>query len=492
MITTTKPPELVGYRAAHKRVSTERGPAWAESCQDCGHGADEWSYDHSDRDELEAGDSANLGAPYSLSPERYQARCKACHVRFDKAAARERQGIVDDSPALTMFEDDEAPQGISPIEVSWYFRKFYREESRGLPDEPLSDVRDLLGAFITAQNPADLDMITLWIAGTHLAARGVSNTIPRLAIVAPSYGAGKSTALDFVRRLSHKGETVTSNVSDALIPRILQSEGFTTLCIDEADRVIKPENAGTMAVLNAGWQRGATARINQPSSDGGWTPSKIDVFSPVAMAGNGLRIAADVRERTLTVRLIKSAGVAEARWNEGLQGVDDRLRGRLSAWADRASRDVRVKRPRVPDGLAGRDRDRWSLLLSAGRGTGGSWVTKAEALAVADRDARAAEAAAVGVAPNHQLAFDLFKVWRQGELAVGTRDLADRLIVENPEVWGAPSGKLLTPTSLGWRLSQFYGVSPQQRGRVRGFSLADVRRVWQAVSIPYDPDPEDR
>ncbi len=486
-VTTSQQPKRVGYRAMHYRVAAERGPAWTETCADCGEGADEWSYDHLDPDELEAEDAANLGAPYSLEVEHYVPRCGSCHARFDKRMARERQGIVDDAAVMTMFEDGAEAGPVMPIEFGWLVRKFYRE-CRGMPDDPLSDLRELLCMYISTQDKADLDALALWIAHTHLAARGVGTVTPRLSITAPSYGAGKSTALDFVRRLSHRGELITSTVSDALLPRLLQTEGFVTVCIDEADRVLKAENAGTMSVLNAGWQRGATTWVNQPANDGGWKPAKIETFSAVAFAGNGTRLAADVRQRMITVRLIKSDDMPEARWDGALQGVDDRLRARLGAMAERASHDVRVRNVRIPGGLEGRDRDRWSLLLATARAVGGPWVTKAEAMALADRDARAAEAAALGVAPNHQLAFDLFAVWREGETTVSTTELVERLIVHSPELWGVPSGKVLTVMSLGYRLREFYGVTPQQRNRVRGYSLPDIRKVWRAVSIPYDTE----
>jgi hypothetical protein len=470
----------VGYRAAHKRVQSERGPAWLGDCADCGEGADEWSYDHNDLHELEATDNANLGALYSLDAARYSPRCKACHVRFDLARAAERRG-----------EAVRVPDGwlqFLPV-AGWQLRQMYRQ-SRGLPDDPVSDLRDLLGMFITAQDASDLDMVALWIAGTHLVAQGVGNAFPRLAIVAPSYGAGKSTLLDVIARTGHRGELVTSSITDALIPRLLQSEGSVTLCLDEADKTLRPENAGAVAVLNAGWQRGATARINQPTDGGGWAPAKIDVFAPIALAGNGVRLAADTRERTLTARLVRADGAPEMRWADELSGADDQLRRRLEQWAKEAAKDSRVRRPTIPEGLRGRDRDRWSVLISAARGVGGSWVRVAERLAIADRDRRAAEAAAAGVAPNEQLAYDLFAVWRDGDEWTATAALVDRLAVINPELWGVPSGRPLSAKSLGWKLREYYGLVPGRFGvgadRQRGFCAAEVRKAWQAVGLIGD------
>ncbi len=404
MMTTPPRPEAearpIGYRAAHARVAAERGLATRWPCEDCLKPAADWSYDHADPDELTATDAANLGAAYSLDLNHYQPRCRPCHVALDKAHAKRARG-----------EAQPVPEGLEARhwagELSWELRRFYRA-SKGLPDDPGTDVRELLGSFVTAQDESDLDLVTLWILATHLAAHGVGHAIPRLKIVAPSYGAGKSTLLEFIARISHDGEVVSSTVTDALLPRILQTKGYSTLCLDEADKTIRPESANAMAILNAGWQRGGTARINQPNTAGGWTPTKVDVFSPIAMAGNGVRLPADVDQRAITIRLERNEGAPEARWHDELAGVDERLQARIAAWAEDASRDPTVRRPALPEGLTGRDRDRWEILLSAAAAIGSDWPERAAALALADKANREAERAANGTAPNEQLLYDLF------------------------------------------------------------------------------------
>lgn len=465
------------YRAMHKRVATERGPAWAEQCADCGEDATEWSYDHLDPDEVEATEADHLGARYSTDPGRYQARCKSCHVKFDRAYGE----------ALRAAGSDPTTGGSHYLpEVWWNLRAMFRE-SRGLYDEPVTDLRQLLGDFVAAQDEDSLDLVALWIAATHLAALGVGSSFPRLAIIAPSHGAGKSTLLDFVARLSHRGESITGVITDALLPRMLMAEGFMTVCFDEVDKTLRDSNVNAIAILNAGWQRGARSRVNMQDSDGQWKPQKFSVFAPVALAGNGVRIPHDTRDRTHTVRLVRSAGTPEVRWLDELEGVDTRLRARLEAWAADVARLARVRRPEVPDGLGGRDRDRWQVLLSAAHGVGGDWPQRVARMALADRDVRAEAAMADGPAPNEQLAFDLFAVWHEGETFNTTADLVERLIIHNAELWGMPSGKPLTAKSLTWRLTQFYGVASirtQRNGRQsRGYGLTGIQRVWKSVGL---------
>lgn len=73
----------VGYKAAHDRVRTRRGPARDHRCADCGEPARHWSYDHQDPNELLGTSGATTGIPYSADPSHYAPRCVPCHKRFD-------------------------------------------------------------------------------------------------------------------------------------------------------------------------------------------------------------------------------------------------------------------------------------------------------------------------------------------------------------------------------------------------------------------------
>lgn len=477
---------VIGYRAAHKRVEGEYGPAWMHECQECGNGAAEWAYDGLDSDELETPE----GLAYSTVPRFYLPLCIPCHREGDRTARDRRQrgqGV-----AVEWMPLGDSGLSVSGVpEAIWGARRRWRE-GLGLHDEPLSDVRQLLGMMIAPQSEADLDVVTLWVAATHLSARGIGWHIPRLAIVAPSFGAGKSTLLEYVCKLAHAGHKVDGNITDALIPRLLQGYGFVTLCFDEVEKTLRPENVGAAAVLNSGWTRDASTLINQPTDGGGWLPAKVPLFAPVVLAGNGIRLAADTLQRTITVRLTRSESPTLTDW-EAMNPVLERLRGRLADWAEDAARDVRVKRPKVPEGVKGRDRDRWSVLLSAARGAGGRWLEPARALALADTAERAAEAEALGVAPNEQLAYDLVTAWEadgSGQLVprMPTRKLIERLILANSELWGPAAAKPLTERGLGGKLRQFYGVHPIRWGggstKVRGYALADIRgKVWANYGI---------
>ena len=75
----------VGYGTAHERVRAFRGSAAEHMCVDCGGNAAQWSYNHSDPEEIVSTESYADGLPYSVDPSYYDPRCVSCHKRFDLA-----------------------------------------------------------------------------------------------------------------------------------------------------------------------------------------------------------------------------------------------------------------------------------------------------------------------------------------------------------------------------------------------------------------------
>jgi hypothetical protein len=72
--------DAIGYTGTHARVRSQRGPASAHLCAECGAPARQWSYDHTDPNERTAPQG-----PYSTDPARYRPLCVPCHTRFDRS-----------------------------------------------------------------------------------------------------------------------------------------------------------------------------------------------------------------------------------------------------------------------------------------------------------------------------------------------------------------------------------------------------------------------
>lgn len=76
--------EVVAYSSAHYRIRRSKGAASRFRCVDCGTQALDWSYSGGDPGEL-----VEAGLAYSLDPNRYVPRCRACHKSHDNAIRRE-------------------------------------------------------------------------------------------------------------------------------------------------------------------------------------------------------------------------------------------------------------------------------------------------------------------------------------------------------------------------------------------------------------------
>jgi hypothetical protein len=186
-----------------------------------------------------------------------------------------------------------------------------------------------------------------------------------------------------------------------------------------------------MAILNTGWQRGGTARLNLPNPDKGWKSEPIPVFAPVAFAGNGVRLGQDTLDRTITIRLYRDPSAPELRWEE-LADVVERLQLRLADWAESAASLRNVKRPPMPDGVGGRDRDRWQILSSAAEGTSrADWRAALIRLCLADHASREASREEAGHAPTELLMMQLYDCLPIS-VSCATEDMVMALQIHDP------------------------------------------------------------
>lgn len=344
----------------------------------------------------------------------------------------------------------------------------------------LDSVGDWLGTYIRTANTGDLRILTLWAVHTHLVTETYST--PRLLLDSPAPGAGKTTTLDHLQRLCHKPVQAASLSSPSLLARLLQ-HGPRTILVDEADRTLNPKNEGVrelLAVLNSGYRRGASRPVLVPDKDEGWKEREMPTFGPVAMAGNSPDLPDDTRSRCIRVLLLPDHGgtVEDSDW----QYIEDDavlLREQIEAWADEVRDEVRTRRPDYPDGLTGRNRERWSPLYKVALAAGGDWPDYCLDLAAADlADMQADREDGLARLPRHvQLLRDIAEVWPDGENFFPTWELLDAVQRRNSGMWGAasPYGQL-TAQGMGRVLVGKFGIRaerhPSERmRRARGYYL---------------------
>ena len=199
----------------------------------------------------------------------------------------------------------------------------------------LNRTRDWLERFICPMDPRDLDLLTLWIAHTHLVDE--TYTTPRLLIESPVPESGKTTVLEHAERLSRDPLQMATLNSPAMLTRLLK-KGMRTILIDEADRSLNPDKPGIddlIAVLNSGYKKGATRPVLVPIKGGGWDVDEMPTYSPVAMAGNQPKLPDDTLSRTIRMLIMPDheGTVEDSDW-ELIEPEAKALAEDLNAWAD--------------------------------------------------------------------------------------------------------------------------------------------------------------
>ncbi|UVI35006.1 DUF3631 domain-containing protein [Brevibacterium spongiae] len=352
----------------------------------------------------------------------------------------------------------------------------------------LDDVRAWFARYVHTMHDSDLDLLTLWTVHTHV----VSDlyTTPRLLLDSPVPGSGKTTVLEHLGHLALDPVQAASLSSSALLTRML-ADRMRTVLIDEADRSLDPKLDGTaelLAILNSGYKRGGTRPVLTPDKDKGWVAQEMPTFSPVAMAGNNPNLPDDTRSRIIRVLLLPDleGNVEESDW-ELIEADAEALKQRIEVWAEYNREEVGGQRPPLPAGVIGRAKERWSPLKRIAVVAGGRWPEIVDELAQADLEQlkQDKEDGMVIDKPAVVLLKHLAIIWGD-EPFVATRELVDRLIAHDAEMWGEYSafGKPLTAQRFGRMLATSYSINSTRQGdSPRGYFRAKLLPVWRRMGI---------
>lgn len=93
----------------------------------------------------------------------------------------------------------------------------------------LDDLRTAIGRYVVLPSDEALTAVTLWVAASHIQP-GLQHA-PRLAVVGPTKGCGKSRLLDVLYETVHQ-PMMTVNTSPAVVFRVI-GKNPPTLLVDE-------------------------------------------------------------------------------------------------------------------------------------------------------------------------------------------------------------------------------------------------------------------
>lgn len=344
--------------------------------------------------------------------------------------------------------------------------------------ELLDNVETFLGKFVAFPSQAARVAVTVWAAHTHLV--DAFDSTPRLALLSPEPGSGKTRTLEVLELLVPRPMPAL-NASPAPIFRSIEAER-PTLLFDEVDalfgRNVRSDDpaADLRALLNAGHRRGATIpRCVGARHD----VQRFPVFAACALAGLG-DLPDTLMSRAVIVRMRRRApGEHVEPFRRRLHAEQGQhLAGRLADWTGLVKDDVTAAWPSLPDGVVDRPADVWEPLLAVAEAAGGTWPERARSACIELCKVANGRDASLGV----RLLADLRTIYRDAgdPEAIPTETLLDRLHKLDESPWADLRGKALDPRGLAHRLHQ-YEVS-SVKVKVDGKPLQGYRRehLWDA------------
>lgn len=341
----------------------------------------------------------------------------------------------------------------------------------------LDEVHAFLTRFVAFPSPEAAAAVTLWAAHAH--ALAAFDSTPRLALLSPEPGSGKSRTEE-VLELLVPNPLHALNASTAAVFRSIGGEARPTLLFDEVDAIFgrhgKDDGAEDLrGLLNAGHRRGASIpRCVGKSQE----VVRFPVFAAVALAGLG-DLPDTLMSRSVIVRMRRRAPhetVAPFRYRD-TEPVGHALRDRLAAWAAEHITVLTDARPTMPPGVEDRPADCWEPLLAVADAAGGDWPDRGRAACVELVKVGASREASLGI----RLLADLRSVFGGSDVAF-TETLLDALHALPEAPWADLRGKPLDARGVARRLGE-YGVNSQQV-RVGTRTAKGYRRetLWDAWS----------
>lgn len=354
-----------------------------------------------------------------------------------------------------------------------------------------ADLLDELVGFIrrfVAAPPDALTAITLWVAHAH--ALDAFDSTPRLALLSPEPGSGKTRVLEVLELLT-PAPMHALNASAPAVFRTIEN-ARPTLLLDEVDALFgkrgKDDSAEDLrALLNAGHRKGATIpRCVGPQHN----VSLFPVFCAVALAGLG-DLPDTVMSRSIVVRMRRRApGERVEPFRHRVNAPEGHtLRDRLAAWAATVVEELDGAWPDMPHGITDRPADVWEALLSVADAAGGHWPETARTACVELCKVVANREASLGV----RLLTDLRIVFGD-EDRLSTETVLERLHRLEEAPWGDLRGRPLDARGLARRLTAYEVASTKVRigdATLRGYRREDLWDVWNRYvpsSVPTSPE----
>ncbi|MEV5602273.1 DUF3631 domain-containing protein [Streptomyces sp. NPDC052299] len=348
----------------------------------------------------------------------------------------------------------------------------------------LDDLRAAIGRYVVLPSVEALSAVTLWVAASHI--QPALQHAPRLAVVGPTKGCGKSRVLDVLHETVHQ-PMMTVNTSPAVVFRVI-GKNPPTLLVDEADTIFGPkagDKEDLRGLLNAGHQRNRPAwRISGPEHK----PTAFPTFAMAALAGIG-DLPDTIMDRAVVLRMQKrkpGERIAPFRSRYSVPELNA-LRNRLTAWLAPLRSTAGGLVPRMP--VEDRAADTWEPLVIVADLAGGHWPSRARAACLAMTRNEVVQDEQTTL--KTRLLRDIRRVFeQQGDTrAMRSHDLLAALVQDAEAPWAEYGTKGLNAYHLANLLRDF-GVAPANHRFENGRQAkAYTRNQFLDAWARYCPDP---
>lgn len=349
--------------------------------------------------------------------------------------------------------------------------------------ELLDIVRAFGSRFIAWPSPEAADAWAAWVIHTHLT--DYFDSTPRLAIVAPEKGSGKTRVLEITETLVPNPLRAASTSTPVLF-RLIGSDFPPTVLIDEADAIwaVKGGNEDLRAMLNAGHRRGSDV-MRMVGEGAAMKAQKFATFAPVALAGIG-DLPDTLMDRSVVIRMKRRAShevVEPFRFRTG-QAEGRSIFAAIADWAENVNE---LPMPEELGEITDRLADVWEPLIAIADLAGDGWPERIRraCLVLSQQDAD-------DVSLRVRLLGDLRQVWPTGFTFTSTSELI-RLLTNLDDAPWAPEGPFgvdgITSRKLAGMLRP-YGIKPAHDSTKtqRGYRVADLADAWSRYLNTLPPE----
>jgi hypothetical protein len=345
----------------------------------------------------------------------------------------------------------------------------------------LNEIEGLVVKYIWLP-PEERLVVALWILHTYV--HDKYTFTPRLALLSPVYGVGKTTLLVLIEQLAADPSSTIHTTAAAMFRRV-GTGGATTLLMDEADNQNLLRDKTLRSALNANRRGAKFARVM-----GGKTID-YDAFTPVALAAVG-KLPHSLTQRSIIINMERYPGAST------LERLDERnpifrntihaMQEKIGEWYGTCELD---RNPKVP--LRNRPADNWRVLIaiadSLGRGKEARKAAVNMSKGLPDEDVK------VFLLEDIRTVFDTLKVDR-----ISSAELLGHLNKGEWSVWEGLDGDKppheLTPHELAKMLRDFkiypktvwaLGSRGARGSSSSGYYRKEFEGPWAAYCTPAHP-----